>query len=219
MTLALADLSIHAREAFAAATRALQLAPMRPLAAERAVVSGIYDLAPGWEVAAPAWAAACSSWWAIARAGQRVARAEVRRRSVARLTRGDLLAEAELGLYRAAQRWDPSRGVPFELFAGAHVRRQLGRAVARAHLVVGASDQALEVDGLVEQVVDPIDPQRIAEVLEAIELLTDDRHRRILRGLAAGHTHDELALELGIRRSRFFELRVDAVDELARSLR
>jgi len=83
-----------------------------------------------------AWARVVALWWELALTADSVARAEARRRADTGEPSEDLLGEARIGLYEAARRWQPSRGVGFNHVAGWWVRAALTRHLqTRSRLV------------------------------------------------------------------------------------
>lgn len=79
--------------------------------------------------AAAAIAGARALRWELAESASGVGMQEVRKRRCSRLSSDDLEQEAMLGLYAAAERFDPERGVRFGTYARWWVRAQLARAV------------------------------------------------------------------------------------------
>ena len=81
--------------------------------------------------AARAWGEAERLRWALAMTAASIAKQEARRHVGPFLDEEDLLQEGYIGLLRAAQRFDPDRGVPFRAYARWWVRASMSRAVDR----------------------------------------------------------------------------------------
>lgn len=85
---------------------------------------------PRWREAKAAWEEAQSTWWALAGTARHILAHEVRKcRGV--LPEEDLHQEGWFGLYQAARRFDPSRGIKFVTVARWWARAAIVRAVDR----------------------------------------------------------------------------------------
>lgn len=82
--------------------------------------------------ASSAWHAAQALRWRLAMSGMRVACREARRVPARGIAMEDLEQEGLLGLYGAAQRYEPGRGVRFAVYARWWVRAEITRCVQRA---------------------------------------------------------------------------------------
>lgn len=73
------------------------------------------------------WRAACDLWWRMAMSERRMARGEAGR--FQGFPQDELTQEALIGLFRAAQRWDPERDVKYRSFGRWWARAALTRSV------------------------------------------------------------------------------------------
>jgi RNA polymerase sigma factor (sigma-70 family) len=99
----------------------------QPPAGRRAWDAQIREALPGNPAAAEQWATAERAWWALAlHKTTDIVRSEARRqirRAVERYRVEDLEQAAWLGVYRAAQSWDPVLGSSWRSYAGDGARR------------------------------------------------------------------------------------------------
>ena len=150
-------------------------------------------------------------------------------RHFARIDQEDLVADGNVGLVRAARRYDPRSGVPFPVFARKFVRGAIldtiGRHVRRARLDEGTYadvrgfDDLTGLDGRSFEVPDPgPSTEERAEQLDRLRLLaslTQAEQHALIRTKVDGADVDTVGRELGVSAHRVYAL----VDEGARRLR
>lgn len=100
---------------------------------------------PDPDPAATAWRAAQEAWWTLARTARGIAHAEARRHveglGSTSLELADLRSSAELGCYRAAQRWDPAAPASWPTWARKGARLELRRALREARPVTSTQQE------------------------------------------------------------------------------
>lgn len=113
----------------------------------------------------------------------------------------DLISEAMLGLMRASQKYDPSRGIPFRAFAISHINWALGQYLT---LLFGYRSMGSERTSRIRpQQLAPIDEVNTPRLFsyqatlfenvwlrERLDKL-NEKHRAIIDNIAAGHTIPE----------------------------
>ena len=194
--------------------------------------------------------------WAQARLGDRDARAELIEsyrpyvsRLVARMgipptsvqEREDLVSAGVVGLIDAVDRFDHSRGVPFEGFARARIQGavidELRRLDGRSRLFwrrvrEGTEDEeslppAVSLDRLVDVGAEPAGEDTTTTVLEqdlwndvGIALMTLPRRERsvLQRYYGASRTLREIGSEMGVSEARVCQLHARAIAQLRRML-
>lgn len=91
-----------------------------------------------WREAKAAWTEACGLWWELAQHGAIIVKSEIRRCG-GLMPEEDLRQEAWIGLYEAARRFDPERGIKFVTVAKWWVRAMLTRSVDKRAWEVSVS--------------------------------------------------------------------------------
>ena len=153
------------------------------------------------------------------------------------LTTDDLVSEGTIGIIRAAERYDASRGKPFVTFAAPYIRRAIEEAIARltGEAPVLSTDESLPVGSqnnftLLNVLEDPNAPRADASVeadalddamVDALGLLAD-REQTVLRhyygiGGTDRLTMAEIADLMGLKRERVRQIRDTALRHLRRT--
>jgi RNA polymerase sigma factor for flagellar operon FliA len=194
--------------------------------------------------------------WAQARLGDQDARAELIEsyrpyvsRLVARMgipptgvqEREDLVSAGVIGLIDAVDRFDHSRGVPFEAFARARIQgavidelrrldgrgRHFWKRVRDGEIDQDAVPAAVSLDRLVEAGSEPSGNDLTSSVLEedlwndvGIALMTLPRRERnvLQRYYGASRTLREIGSEMGVSEARVCQLHARAIAQLRRML-
>jgi len=113
----------------------------------------------------------------------------------------DLISEAMLGLMRASQKYDPSRGIPFRAFAISHINWALGQYLI---LLFGYRSLGSERTSRVRlQHLESLDIANVTRPFSYKPTMFEDvwlrerldklneKHRAIIDNIAAGHTIPE----------------------------
>ena len=155
--------------------------------------------------------------------------------------RDDLVSAGMVGLIDAVDRFDPSRGVPFEAFARVRIRGaiidELRRLDGRGRLfwkrvrmgepIAERSADALSLDRLVEIGTEPsvadasepvLEEDLWHDVGEAVQALPDRERDVIRRYYGASLTLREIGYELGVSEARVCQLHARAIAHLRRRL-
>ena len=149
---------------------------------------------------------------------------EARRWRHMKLDQEDLVADGNLGLARAARRYDPSHGVPFTAFARHFVRGAIvdtvRRSVRRHSLgdgvyadVRGFSELASPGDPGATHAYDPPDPGptphdavESRDALRALATLPERERIALVRTVVDGDAAADVAKELGVSPHRVYAL-------------
>ena len=151
------------------------------------------------------------------------------------LSTDDLVSEGAIGLMKAADRFDASRGKPFVTFAAPYIRSAIESAIRGVDpdVEVRSTDESLPVNSknnftLLNVLEDPNAPRADAELENATlsdELVCnmgrlDDRQQAVVtRYYGIGREHMsmiEIAMELGLKRERVRQIRDQAIRKLKR---
>ena len=148
-------------------------------------------------------------------------RREARRWAHTPLEQEDLVADGNLGLAKAAKRYDPSYGVPFSAFATPYVRGAIADTVrtrARRNTlgdgryadVVGFPDLAATREDTAYEPADPgPTPHDTVESLDRLRVLgtIPERERvALIRTIVDGDTAADVAKDLGVSADRVYTL-------------
>lgn len=148
-------------------------------------------------------------------------RREARRWAHTPLEQEDLVADGNLGLAKAAKRYDPSYGVPFPAFATPYVRGAIADTVrtrARRNTlgdgryadVVGFPDLAAAREDTAYEPADPgPTPHDTVESLDRLRVLgtIPERERvALIRTIVDGDTAADVAKDLGVSPDRVYTL-------------
>lgn len=151
------------------------------------------------------------------------------------LSTDDLISEGTIGIIKAAEKYDPSRGKPFVTFAAPYIRKSIEEAIRRVtgDVPVRSTDESLPVGSnnnfTLLNVLEDKDAPRADEQTEATSLsdrliafigLLDEREQAVVRGFfgigCEKVTMAEIAAELGIKRERVRQIRDKALRKLRR---
>ena len=155
--------------------------------------------------------------------------------TLARQYKNDLLSEGSIGLMKAADKFDPSRGKPFVTFAAPYIRQSIEDAIKRVagEMPVLSTDESLPVGSnnnftLLNVLEDKDAPHTDAtleqnalsdELMTAIDTLNEREQAVIKRffGIDCQRmTMAEIGMELGLKRERVRQIRDKAVRKLKR---
>ena len=158
----------------------------------------------------------------------------------------DLISEGNIGLMKAAGKFDPSRGTPFVNYAVVHIRQYIERALgllgteARQSSAEAAKHRPLSVDAplgrrsnmsLLSVLVNPQSPladehthsEAIEEAVELALLSLSPRERQVVDafyGIGREHaTLAEIAADMELKRERVRQIRNRAVRRLKKLYR
>lgn len=149
------------------------------------------------------------------------------------LSTEDLVSEGTIGMMKAAEKYDPSRGKPFVTFAAPYIRKSIEAAIAHVAVEpdVRSTDESLPVGSrnnyTLLNVLEDKDAPRAdvmaeeasldEELLQAIGVLNERELAVVSRyyGIQAAHqTMIEIAMDLGLTRERVRQIRNQAVRKL-----
>lgn len=160
-----------------------------------------------------------------------ICRREARRWSHTPLDQEDLAADGAVGLTKAANRYDPERGVPFQSFALPYVRGAIMdtvRARARRESMrdgTYAVQVSLESvlpgrdDDYVREIADPrSQTEDIAERLDALRVVATlpAKERLVLLRQVEGESAEDIGRDLGVSVHRVYQLAHNGVTRLRR---
>jgi len=147
----------------------------------------------------------------------------------------DLVSEGAIGLMKAAEHYDASRGKVFVTFAAPYIRSAIEAAIRRAEpgVEIRSTDESLPVNSknnftLLNVLEDPNAPRADAglehttlsdELAEHLDTLTERQQAVVTRYYGIGREHMtmiEIAMELGLKRERVRQIRDQAVRKLRR---
>ena len=147
---------------------------------------------------------------------------EARRWRHMKIEQEDLVADGNLGLAKAARKYDPSHGVPFPAFAHHYVRGAITdtvrRLVRRHHLGDGVYADVRAFSDLTQPdtdapVYDPPDPGPTPDEavenrdrLRALATIPERERIALIRTVIDGNTAADVAEELGISANRVYTL-------------
>ena len=149
------------------------------------------------------------------------------------LSTDDLVSEGAIGMMKAAEKYDPSRGKPFVTFAAPFIRKSIETAISRLAIEteVRSTDESLPVGSrnnytLLNVLEDKDAPKADAiveeatldeELLKTIDVLNEREHEVVSRyyGLKGWRqTMAEIAEDMELKRERVRQIRDQALRKL-----
>ena len=149
------------------------------------------------------------------------------------LSTDDLISEGTLGIIKAAEKYDPSRGKPFVTFAAPYIRRSIEDAIRRVtgETPVLSTDESLPVGSnnnyTLLNVLEDKDAPKADQALEQNALSDDlvraitvlnEREQAVIRALygidTERQTMAEIGERLGLKRERVRQIRDKALRKL-----
>lgn len=152
------------------------------------------------------------------------------------LTTDDLVSEGSIGMIKAAEKFDPSRGKPFVTFAAPYIRHSIEEAIRRVtgDIPVLSTDESLPVGSknnytLLNVLEDKDAPKADLvfeqnalsdELLQVIDVL-NEREQEVVKGCfginGERKTMAEIGLQLGLKRERVRQIRDKALRKLRKA--
>ena len=149
------------------------------------------------------------------------------------LTTDDLVSEGAIGLMKAAEKFDASRGKPFVTFAAPYIRRAIEKAIGQLETDVNmrSTDESIPVGSrnnytLLNVLEDPDAPRADVvveqsslsdDLLQGISLL-DSRQQEVVKRYYGveqeRQTMAEIAVAMGLKRERVRQVRDQALRKL-----
>lgn len=133
----------------------------------------------------------------------------------------DMVHEGVFGLIDAAERFDPSRGVPFRLYAKLRIRGAIMDATRRRHYSNATHaplDEAPEPPVLPD-IEDRIDRSRSAKkVGQVLEMLPVEQRKVVSSYYAKGKTNADIGREAGVEPRKVCEIHRQALGTMRRDL-
>ena len=152
------------------------------------------------------------------------------------LSTDDLVSEGVIGMMKAAEKYDPSRGKPFVTFAAPFIRKSIETAISRLAIEteVRSTDESLPVGSrnnytLLNVLEDKDAPKADAiveeatldeELLKTIDVLNEREHEVVSRyyGLKGWRqTMAEIAEDMELKRERVRQIRDQALRKLKKA--
>ena len=152
------------------------------------------------------------------------------------LSTDDLVSEGAIGIMKAAEKYDPSRGKPFVTFAAPFIRKSIETAISRLAIEteVRSTDESLPVGSrnnytLLNVLEDKDAPKADAiveeatldeELLKTIDVLNEREHEVVSRyyGLKGWRqTMAEIAEDMELKRERVRQIRDQALRKLKKA--
>ena len=154
------------------------------------------------------------------------------------LSTDDLVNEGSIGLVKAAERFDPSRGKPFVTFAAPYIRRSIETAIQRLNTTpdVRSTDESLPrgsrnnytllnvlEDGSAPQADALLEENTLTEDLLRVIGVLNEREQRVVN-LYYGNGYErqtmaEIGEVMGLKRERVRQIRDLAVRKLRKAAR
>lgn len=153
------------------------------------------------------------------------------------LSTDDLISEGTIGMIKAAQKYDASRGKPFVTFAAPYIREAIEKAISKldTEANVRSTDESLPrgsrnnytLLNVLEDTSSPRADARIEQTLSddmvsGISRL-DERQQAVIRRIygidCERQTMAEIGMELGLKRERVRQIRNQALRKLKRGER
>ncbi len=151
------------------------------------------------------------------------------------LSTDDLISEGSIGLMKAADKFDPSRGKPFVTFAAPYIRKSIEEAISKVtgNTPIMSTDESLPIGSknnftllnVLEDKGTPktdfsVEQQALSdELVKAIKTLNDREQAVVKRffGIDSQRmTMAEIGEELGLKRERVRQIRDTAMRKLRR---
>jgi RNA polymerase sigma factor, sigma-70 family len=152
------------------------------------------------------------------------------------LSTNDLINEGSIGLIKAAEKFDPSRGKPFVTFAAPYIRHSIEEAIRKVtgETPVFSTDENLPVGSnnnyTLLNVLEDKDAPKADLVMEQASLSDDlvrafdvlnEREKAVVQGFfgieGERKTMAEIGEELGLKRERVRQIRNQAVKKLKKT--
>lgn len=151
------------------------------------------------------------------------------------LTTDDLVSEGVIGMMKAAEKYDASRGKPFVTFAAPYIREAIEKAINKldTEVNVRSTDESLPRGSrnnytLLNVLEDKDSPRADAaieqtlsdDMLKGISQLDERQQAVVKRYFGIGQerqTMAEIGLEMGLKRERVRQIRNQALRKLKRS--
>ena len=152
------------------------------------------------------------------------------------LTTDDLISEGSIGMMKAAEKYDPSRGKPFVTFAAPYIRRNIEAAISRAtgEAPVLSTDESLPIGSqnnyTLLNVLEDVNAKKADEDMEratlsdelihAMTVLNEREQAVVVRYYGVDserQTMAEIGEALGLKRERVRQIRDTAVRKLRRA--
>lgn len=151
------------------------------------------------------------------------------------LTTDDLVSEGVIGMMKAAEKYDASRGKPFVTFAAPYIREAIEKAINKldTEVNVRSTDESLPRGSrnnytLLNVLEDKDSPRADAaieqtlsdDMLKGISLLDERQQAVVKRYFGIGQerqTMAEIGMEMGLKRERVRQIRNQALRKLKRS--
>ena len=154
------------------------------------------------------------------------------------LSTDDLISEGSIGMMKAAEKYDPSRGKPFVTFAAPYIRRSIEAAISRLEndTDIRSTDESLPVGSnnnytLLNVLEDKDAPKADAAVeaaslsddmTRAIDILNEREKTVITHYFGIGserHTMAEIGEKMNLKRERVRQIRNQAVRKLHKAVK
>jgi len=150
------------------------------------------------------------------------------------LTTDDLISEGTIGMMKAAEKYDASRGKPFVTFAAPYIRQAIEHAIGRldTEMQVRSTDESLPRGSrnnytLLNVLEDTSSPRADANIEKTLsdEMLQgmgclDERQQAVISRLYGidreRQTMAEVGMELGLKRERVRQIRNTALRKLGK---
>lgn len=152
------------------------------------------------------------------------------------LSTDDLISEGSIGLMKAADKFDASRGKPFVTFAAPYIRRSIEEAIRRVtgETPVFSTDESLPVGSnnnfTLLNVLEDKDAPKADQAVEQNALSDDlvraidflnEREQAVIRGIYGvdeeRKTMAEMGLALGLKRERVRQIRDKALRKMRKA--
>lgn len=152
------------------------------------------------------------------------------------LSTEDLVSEGSIGLIKAAEKYDPSRGKPFVTFAAPYIRHSIEEAIRKVtgEIPVLSTDESLPVGSknnyTLLNVLEDKDATKADVILEHTSLsddlirtivLLNEREQAIVKSFfgvdSERKTMAEIGIELGLKRERVRQIRDKALRKMRKA--